>query len=323
MNEQFYKTLCEKYIKTMNKEMLLEIDNKIVHIFIEDDYIDLKYEGKINKDNYKNYLDSDFSEYQYDTYKELFDIVVKDEIAYDMKDLDVFDLEGIWDFYLTFEEIREIGFGNIVKDNYPLIQEYAISEENISDFFNHFTLEQLNDFEESLHLYFKTNEIKYDQELGFISSENYSFNVDILRLACGLVSYEDFISDFTIKIPTNESVVISEIIKYFNENNIENLEQYGADGDEGLFKLSSLYSNILNNLKIPYFNVLTENSYAGGNKYITTISIDNDTNISVETRARDGIEQVTKNLTFILDEKNKSNEKQQMKNDDIENEINL
>lgn len=36
-DEKFYKSVCKKYVGTMSKEMLLEIDNKIVHIFIEDE----------------------------------------------------------------------------------------------------------------------------------------------------------------------------------------------------------------------------------------------------------------------------------------------
>ena len=52
-DEQFCKNVCQKYIDTMSKEMLLEIDNKILHIFIEDEYINLKEEGKINNQNIK------------------------------------------------------------------------------------------------------------------------------------------------------------------------------------------------------------------------------------------------------------------------------
>ncbi len=312
MNEQFYKTICEKYVSTMSKEMLFEINNKIIHIFIEDEHTELKTTGKINKDNYKNYLDSNFSEYQYNNYKELFDTIIKDEIAYDLNDLELFNSNNEWDFYITYDELRKIGYGFMVKDKYPLIEEFGVADEKLFDFFNHFTLEQLDSFEHSLYLYFKTKEIIYCKETGFISSENYSFNIDILRLACGLVSYDDFISDYTVKTPTNENLISTEIIKYFNEKGIENLEQYGADGDEGLFKLSSLYSDILNTLHITYNNISTENSYSGSNKYTTTILLDNDTNISVETKARDGIEQVCNNIVFIF------NEKQQVKENDIE-----
>lgn len=45
----------QKYIDTMSKEMLLEADNKkILHIFIEDEYIELKENGQINNVNYKS-----------------------------------------------------------------------------------------------------------------------------------------------------------------------------------------------------------------------------------------------------------------------------
>ena len=46
---EFFKNICKKYINTMSKEMILETDNKkILHIFIEDEYIELKENGKIN-----------------------------------------------------------------------------------------------------------------------------------------------------------------------------------------------------------------------------------------------------------------------------------
>ena len=63
-DEQFCKNVCQKYIDTMSKEMLLEIDNKILHIFIEDEYINLKEEGKINNQNYKEYLEEKDIEYK-------------------------------------------------------------------------------------------------------------------------------------------------------------------------------------------------------------------------------------------------------------------
>ena len=48
-NEDFFKIICKKYIDTMSKEMLLETENnKILHIFIEDEYIELKENGSIN-----------------------------------------------------------------------------------------------------------------------------------------------------------------------------------------------------------------------------------------------------------------------------------
>lgn len=193
--DKLYKNICQKYVDTMSKEMLLEKDNKILHIFIEDEYIELKENGKITIDNYQDYLDGDFEIYEYDCYKEFFDGTVKDEIVHDLNDLGLFDENGKWDFYITFEELKAIGYGFMVKDNYPLIEEYAVPKEKIFEFFDYFSLEQLGDFENSLDLYFNSRDIVYNQDSDTLESkEGYNFNRDILRLACGLITYDDFIS---------------------------------------------------------------------------------------------------------------------------------
>ena len=84
-DEEFLKSICKKYIDTMSKEMLLEADNKkILHIFIEDEYIELKEKGSINIQNYKNYLDGDFNVYEYDSYQELYKATIEDEILNDI-----------------------------------------------------------------------------------------------------------------------------------------------------------------------------------------------------------------------------------------------
>lgn len=131
-NEDFFKNICKKYIDTMSKEMILETDNKkILHIFIEDEYIELKENGKINIHNYKDYLDENFEIYEYNSYKELYDSVVKDEVAYDLNNLELFDSNGEWTFYLSFEELRKMGYGN--DNDEEMVNDYLndlISEEN-------------------------------------------------------------------------------------------------------------------------------------------------------------------------------------------------
>lgn len=328
-NEMFYKTICEKYVGTMNKEMLLEINNEILYIFIEDKYIDLKDAGKINIDNYKNYLEEEYSEFHYKSYSDLFFQVIKDNIRYDLNDLGVFDLDDKWGFYLTFDEIRKIGFGDIVKENYPLIQKYGVSKENIIDFFNQFSLEQLDMFEETLRFYFIEGSIIYDEiqltyspTSQFESKEDYSFNSDILRLACGLISYGDFIKNYTVEEPSKETLIEQEVIKYFYENKIENLKEYGSDRDEGLYKLSSLYSELMDKLNIKYNNIFTVDGVSGG-KYITTISFDNESGIVIDTKSRDGIEYVRDNLISISEEYKKCMQKENEKTiSEIDYEIN-
>lgn len=307
-DEKFYKSVCEKYVGTMSKEMLLEIDNKILHIYIEDEYIDLKEKGKINTSNYKQFLDGNFEVYEYNFYQDLYNSVIKDEIAYDLNDLELFNSKGEWDFYITFEELKKVGYGFMVKDQYPLIEKYAVSEEKIFDFFNYFSLEQLEDFEDSLHKYFVEGSIIYDEIEGltynpishFEAKESYTFNSDILRLACGLISYEDFIQDYIEHTPSYSDLSISKVIEYFKENDIDDLMGYGSDSDEGLYRLSSMYQEIMDKLNIKYDNIYTEDGVSDG-KYVTVITLEDNTKIKLDTSAWNGIEVVTNNIASVYE----------------------
>ena len=308
-DEQFFKIICKKYIDSTCREMLFEKDTKIFHITIEDDYIPLKEEGKITIDNFYKYIDGNSEIYKYKNYKEFFDSYIKDEIDADLNDLALFDEDNKWDFYLTFEEIKKLGYGYVIKQYYPYIEKYGVSDENLKDFFNHFSLEQLDDFEESLGFYFVEGSIVYEEIEGltykpishFRAKENYSFNRDILRLACGLISYEDFIKDYIVEKPSKETLIEQEVIKYFYENKIENLKEYGCDTDEGLYKLSSLYTEIMDKLNIKYSNIFTEDGISGG-KYITTIFFDDKNKIIIDTKSRDSVEYVRDNLISVSEE---------------------
>ena len=317
-DEQFCKNVCQKYIDTMSKEMLLEIDNKILHIFIEDEYINLKEEGKINNQNYKDYLDEDFDVYEYDSYQELYNSVIKAEIAYDLNDLALFDENGNWDFYITFEELKKVGYGFMVKDQFPLIENYAVPEDKIFEFFDYFSLEQLEDFEQSLNQYFNEGSIVFNEDSydGLESKENANFNRDILRLACGLTTYEDFIEDYTEHSISYYDLSLSKVIEYFKENEIKDLMEYGSDGDEGLYHLSSMYQEIMDKLGIKYSNVYTEDVSDG--KYLTTIIFENDSSIQVDTSAWNGIKTVAENMESIYE--SYENLKEKIKPNEVKNE---
>ena len=317
-DEQFCKNVCQKYIDTMSKEMLLEIDNKILHIFIEDEYINLKEEGKINNQNYKEYLDEDFDVYEYDSYQELYNSVIKAEIAYDLNDLALFDEYGIWEFYITFDELKIVGFGFMVNDQFPLIENYAVPEDKIFEFFDYFSLEQLEDFEQSLNQYFNEGSIVFNEDSydGLESKENANFNRDILRLACGLTTYEDFIEDYTEHSISYYDLSLSKVIEYFKENEIKDLMEYGSDGDEGLYHLSSMYQEIMDKLGIKYSNVYTEDVSDG--KYLTTIIFENDSSIQVDTSAWNGIKTVAENMESIYE--SYENLKEKIKPNEVKNE---
>lgn len=104
-NEELYKKLSEKYIQTVSKELLLEKNNRILCVNIDDQYIGLKYKGKINSYNYTNYLDYDYSIIEYNSYEDYFNNSLKQSIVEDIEDLGLYDENGDWDFYITKEEL--------------------------------------------------------------------------------------------------------------------------------------------------------------------------------------------------------------------------
>ena len=309
--EMCYKKICQKYVGTMSKEMLLEKDNKILHIFIEDDFIDLKEKGKINNQNYKDYLDGNFEVYEYDFYQDFYNGTVKDEIAYDLNDLELFDEDGNWDFYITFEELKKVGYAFMVKDQFPLIEKYAVPEDKIFEFFDYFSLEQLEDFEKTLHLYFETDDIEYDKEtLEMYSKSNAMFNSNIICLAEGAETLEDFLEDYKEQ---NYDILLNKVREYFMENKIKDLMEYGSDNDEGLYKLSSMYKELMDELSIKYSNVFTEDVSDG--KYLTTIIFEDNSSIKIDTSAWNGIKVVTENVESIYETYEKLKQKE-VKNDE-------
>lgn len=222
-DEKFYKNVCKKYIDTMSKEMLLEIDNKILHIYIEDRYINLKEKGQINETNYKQYLDGNFEVYEYDFYQDLYNSVIKDEIAYDLNDLELFDEKGKWNFYITFEELKKVGYGFMVKEQYPLIEKYLAPEEEIENFYSYFSLEELNEFERTLYLYYETDDIDYNTEsMELYSKTDSKYNTNIIYISEGMLSLEDFIQDYI-----EDDFCITKV--NLEENKVEKDEEIGYE----------------------------------------------------------------------------------------------
>lgn len=303
-DENFYKCICEKYIKIKTNDMLLEENNKILYVFREDN------------NTYYDYLHGRCEVHEYSCYKDLFDRKIKNEIVYDLNNLKLFNEKKEWDFYLSFEELKEIGYGYMVKDNYPLIEKYIIDDE--IDFYNHFSLEQLNDFEESLYLYYETDDIDTNQYGELYSKSNTPFNHNIISLSEGMIDYNDFISDYKVE---SYDLILDNVSEYFRENQIKNLMDYGSDGDEGLTPISSIYKELMDKLNIKYANVYTEDVSDG--KYLTTITFENDSEIKIDTSAWNGIKVVVENLESICEncESLKTKSKDNVSKNDIENDI--
>lgn len=206
---------------------------------------------------------------------------------------------------------------------YPLLKKYAILKGKEKDFLDYFSKEQLDDFEEALHLYFVEGSITYDEIEGltinpistFRCSETYSFNRDILRLACGLITYDDFMQEYKTNDTTIYDLIVDMVSEYFRENKIKDLSAYGADVDN-LQHLTDMYKEIIDKLNVPYTNIYT-NEDTSTCKYITTINLKNDCSIGVNTNAYDGIKKVVYNLESVY-KFYKEKEQKQKDNDEID-----
>ena len=117
VTEELYKRVCQNYCNTMSKELLLEDSKALIHhIFIGDEFIELAEDGKINIDNYKKYLDLDFGEdftkgeYIYNSYQELYESYVRNEIYGDIEDLGLYDDYGEWDFEISREDLLMLNY---------------------------------------------------------------------------------------------------------------------------------------------------------------------------------------------------------------------
>lgn len=125
--ELFYKRICENYIKTMDTQVLFQNpqnNNSIIHAYIGDEAIDLKYKKKINLQNYKEYLNDEESVYEYDTYEDFYEAFVKDFILEDIRDLGLFNGEkNEWDFYISYNDMILLGMEDEI--NKSIIEEIA------------------------------------------------------------------------------------------------------------------------------------------------------------------------------------------------------
>lgn len=296
--DRIYENICRKYLNTISNEMIIENNDELIHFFIDDDFISLKDELKINIDNYKNYLANYDCIYRYSSYKELYEAAIYEEIINDISDLGLYNEKNEWNFYLSFEELKDAGLGHAVQSYFPLIEKHIITDEMYSDFYHKFTLKQLEEFEKALHLFYETNEITYDKDTGTIYSENYNFNIDILRLSESLINHEDFIEKYEIKENEDDWLTREKIIEYFKENGIKNLKQYGSDGVEGLYSISFLVSNLLDKLDIKYSDIVTEDVSDG--KFETTIYLNDEQRVYLYTKPKYTAEMVADDLIKAL-----------------------
>lgn len=309
----FYRNVCEKFFDTVSKELMLKTETDILHIFIKDEYSSLKNGGKINIDNYPKYLDADYTVYHYDSYKELYEKAVKEEVEADMYSLGLFNENNKWDFYLSFEDIKKLGYAHKVKDYFIYLDMYGLPEYD-DDFFEQFSLEELEYFENLLYLFYATDIIKMTEQEGVLTVNHDDINYNILKLVEGLMKYKDFIKETQISKSQMIEVAVS---RHFSEREINNLMEYGSDGDEGLYKLSDLYDELLYRLDIKHLGVHTEDISDG--KYETAVEISNKEKLIIYTNAWNGNEVVADNVRYIYTERERLISKEQ--SNELESEM--
>ncbi|MBO5005664.1 MAG: hypothetical protein J6D03_10695 [Clostridia bacterium] len=171
--------------------------------------------------------------------------------------------------------------------------------------------------------YFKTNKSELSQEeIDYIIKEtdelieeleqNYD-NEDYVSLFthpmsdsyCINTEFKDILDDlldyYESKIETMEfgKVNIKDVVDYYFDNKgIKNLEEYGADRDgEAMPTISSMYEDILENLKINYENIFSDDVSAG--KYTTIIEFDDNHKIQVDTKSRYSAKDIYDNVQSI------------------------
>lgn len=91
------------------------------------------------------------------------------------------------------------------KEEFPLLYCYIEKAEELYDIVSYDTLKE---YEQSLHLYFETDDIVREDEQIY-SKSNTEFNVNIIKLADDVIQFKDFLENENIEI--NENAELKEI----------------------------------------------------------------------------------------------------------------
>ncbi len=276
--DSIYKIACQKFFDTKDNEVILEDGGKIIWLIIDDEYLKQGAKREITPENYENFVRDD-DKYTYFSYEHLYDNNVREELINDFEVLGIYD--NGWDFYLSFNELQELGFANQIKDEMPFLEQYIVKDD---EFYDKFSLEQLEYFEQTLRLYYLTDDIYLDKDDKTLYSKSHTlFCNDIIRLAEGVITYEDFLKEYskdTISFDEKAKFVTEQ---YFYENNIKDLMQYGEDGVEGLWSFSTLYKDLLEKLNIKVANIMTE--IVSDGKYSTIIEFEDESSIKIDNKS--------------------------------------
>lgn len=127
LDEAFYEKICRAYIDTMNLEWVTtnpENNDSVVHGYFADDETASKWEygAKVTPENFKDIAYEGYTEeeiengkvdwYEYETWEDFYEDIVKSNIDYDINDIGVYSFDGNWDFYISEEDLTKLGLWN-------------------------------------------------------------------------------------------------------------------------------------------------------------------------------------------------------------------
>lgn len=124
LDEAFYEKICRAYINTMNLEWVTtnpENNDSVVHGYFANDDVAEKWEygAKVTPENFKDAVydgytqeeveDQNIDCYEYDTWLDFYEDIVRSNIDYDIDDIGVYDFNDNWDFYISEEDLTKLG----------------------------------------------------------------------------------------------------------------------------------------------------------------------------------------------------------------------
>lgn len=118
VRDEAFQKVVNEYLKTTSSEVIITDKDRIIKINTEGDlkFKEAVEEGKVNIYNIRDYTKDEIFFYEYSSYKEVFEASIKESIISDMDSLGIVDEEGKWNFYISPEDIKNVGLSEVAKE---------------------------------------------------------------------------------------------------------------------------------------------------------------------------------------------------------------
>lgn len=162
--------------------------------------------------------------------------------------------------------------------------------------------EEIDEIIEETNTLIKELEINYDNEdyISLYTEPMSGFYSVCENIEDVLDDLFDYYEDKLETMKFGETKIKNVVDYYFDNNEIKNLMDYGADRDGVVMPtISSMYETILENLKIDYSNIFSDDVSSG--KYTTIVEFDENHKVQIDTKSRYGAEDIYDNIKSIND----------------------